>query len=190
MNIFRFFYISPLALVAPSAIAAGDGGLLTNPTFWMAISFLLFIIMAIKPIMKAALSVLDARVKEIENRLKEASRLKEEALEMRAQAERTQHEAHEEAQRLIDYAQKDAQLIRTQGQENLEKTIAKKQAALEQRIKMMETRALSALRAQTAEISAKALEQLIDDNFSDADDDALIEETIQKLPELMQQNQN
>ncbi len=190
MNIFRSFLISVLSLVASSAFAAGGGSLFANPTFWLGVAFIIFIILAIKPIIRTVTSVLDARVQEIEDRLEEARKLKEEALEMRAQAERAQHEALEEAERLVAYAQKDAELIYAQGKETLEKTIAKKQAALKQRIKMMEDRALATLRIQTADISSKALSQLIDDNFSDCDDDRLIEETIQKLPELMEQNRN
>lgn len=190
MDIFRRFFIFPLALLALPSFAASDAGLLANPVFWLGVAFVIFLIIALKPIVKIIVSVLDARVQEVEDRMQEAIKLKEEALEMRAQAERMQHEAIEEAKRLIAYAQKDAELIQSQGLEALQKTIDKKQAAVKQRIQMMEERALAALRHQTADISGKALARLIDENFTDSDDDALIETTIAKLPELMKQSQN
>ncbi len=183
----RFVFSIALSFMAFSAAAAGDGGLLKNPTFWLAVAFVIFIVFAFKPMKAALFSMLDSRIAEVEDALNEASRLKEEAVEMRAQAERAQYEAIEEAKRLIEYAQKDAELIFTQGEQALEKAIEKKKAALEQRIQMMEERTMAALRHQSAALSSQALTQLIDDNFSDEDDDALIADTIKKLPELMQQ---
>lgn len=189
MNISRSFLILPLSLTALPSFAASDAGLFANPNFWLGVAFVIFLIIALKPIVKIVLSMLDGRIQEVEERMQEAIKLKEEALEMRAQAERMQHEAVEEAKRLIAYAEKDAELIQSQGLENLQKTIEKKQASVKQRIQMMEDRALADLRNQTAHISGQALNQLIDENFSDSDDDALIDETIEKLPQLMKQNQ-
>ncbi len=186
--ILRLVFSLCLGFFSLFSFAASEDGMLKNPNFWLAVAFVVFVVLTLKPIKTALFSMLDSRIAEVETALKEASQLKEEALEMRAQAERAQHEAIEESKRLIEYAQKDAELIYKQGQKDLEKAIEKKKTALEQRIKLMEGRALASLRSRTAEISEKALNKLIEDNFTDADDDALIAETIQQLPELIRQN--
>lgn len=159
-----------------------------DPTFWLAISFIVFILLAAKPVFKAIGAMLDKRAQLIEERLEEARKLKEEAVEMRAEAERAQHDAIEEAARIIEYAKKDAEHIRELGVTSLEKAIEKKKSLVEQRIHAAQEKAVNEIKGQTANIAYKVADKLIDENYTSNDDDTLINDTISNLSELIQRS--
>ncbi|MFV0321554.1 MAG: hypothetical protein ACK5LE_04125 [Alphaproteobacteria bacterium] len=166
----------------------GHKSILSDPTFWLAISFIIFIAVAAKPAFKAIAAMLDKRAQLIEERLEEARKLKEEAVEMRAEAERAQHEAIEEAARIIEYAKKDAEHIRELGITSLEKAIEKKKSLVEQRISSAQEKAINEIKGQTANIAYQAANKLIDENYTSKDDDTLIDDTINNLSDLMQRS--
>lgn len=185
---FGLFSLPSFARDVAHGAEAGHKSIFADPTFWLAISFVIFIAVAAKPAFKAIAAMLDKRAQLIEERLEEARKLKEEAVEMRAQAERAQHNAIEEAARIIEYAKKDAEKIRELGVTSLEKAIEKKKLVVEQRIHAAQDKALNDIKGQTANIAYQAANKLIDENYTSKDDDTLIDDTIHNLSGLMQRS--
>ncbi|MFV0431505.1 MAG: hypothetical protein ACK5MJ_04925 [Alphaproteobacteria bacterium] len=186
MNKFILIALSFIGFSSPSWAAEAGTPLWENPNIWMLISFILFVLLVTKPAFKAIGAMLDKRSEEIEARLEEARKLKEEAIHMRAEAERIQHEAIEEAGRIVEYAKKDAEDIQQKGKESLSRTIEKKKDIVNQRILVAQSQALNDIKAQTADIAYKATHKLIDQDYTPADDDNLIDDTINNLSDLMQ----
>ena len=51
--------------------------MLSDPTFWVAVSFVLFVVLIAKMVWQKATAALDARADEIRRRLEEAQNLRE-----------------------------------------------------------------------------------------------------------------
>ncbi len=87
---------------AQSADAAQGNALLSDPTFWVAISFVIFVLLAAKPAWKFITSALDAKIEEIREKIEEATKLREEAQEMLAEYKRKLADADKEAGDIIN----------------------------------------------------------------------------------------
>ncbi len=71
-----------------AADAHGGGGMFSDPTFWVAVSFVLFLAIAGKTIMKGLTKLLDDRTALIARTLGEAEKLRNEAQKARDEAQK------------------------------------------------------------------------------------------------------
>ena len=53
--------------------------LIQDPTFWVAVAFVVFVVLVFKPIKGALIGGLDAKIAEIRREVEEAEKLREEA---------------------------------------------------------------------------------------------------------------
>jgi F-type H+-transporting ATPase subunit b len=72
-----------------------------DPTAWVAVAFVLFVIAVFKPAKKAILGGLDAKIAEIRGQVEEAQQLREEAQALLATYQRQQREALQEAEDIL-----------------------------------------------------------------------------------------
>ena len=82
-----------------------------DETAWVAVAFLIFIVLVWKKASKAITEILDNRALLIKNELKEAKSLKEEALEELRKSLQTQKNISDEADKIIKDAQNAAKKI-------------------------------------------------------------------------------
>ena len=87
--------------------------MISDPTFWVAIGFVLFIVIAGRPIMAKITSALDNRADEIRAKIEEAKSLREEAQTLLASYQRMQRDAAAEAAEIISNAQEEYWIIQT-----------------------------------------------------------------------------
>ena len=79
---------------------------LQNSEVWVAISFVLFIVMGIKLGRRPIFAKLDAKIAEIKKEIETAAALREEAQGLLSLYQRKQQDAEKEAQAIIDNARK------------------------------------------------------------------------------------
>jgi F-type H+-transporting ATPase subunit b len=79
---------------------------ITEPEFWVAVSFIIFL-----GVHKKLATMLDARALEISEELAEARRLREEAEKVLADYRRKEGEAANEAGSIIAFAAKEAEML-------------------------------------------------------------------------------
>ncbi len=84
----------------------------SNPTFWVAVGFVIFVVLTVRPIAKAALAALDGRAERIKAQLDEAQTLREEAQKTLAEYERKQRDAVAETEKIVEHAKEEARRIR------------------------------------------------------------------------------
>ena len=64
--------------------------LIQDPTFWVAVAFVVFVVLVFKPIKGALIGGLDAKIAEIRQEVEEAEKLREEAQSLLANYQRQQ----------------------------------------------------------------------------------------------------
>ncbi|MCW9032917.1 MAG: F0F1 ATP synthase subunit B [Rhodospirillales bacterium] len=162
--------------------AAENQGIIHDPTFWVALAFIVFFILVGKKLYLMAGSALDDRSDAIRARLDEADKLREEAQELLAANKRKQHEAEAEAKLFLERAKEEAERVRERLTAEMERSLKRRQQLAEDRIAQAEASAIDEVRDMATEIALKASEKILQDTMTATKANKLIDEAIKELP--------
>ena len=123
----------------------------TDPTFWVAISLLLFAALVYQPIAKALPKALDARAAKIRAEIEEAEKLRAEAQDLLAQYQRQQREVAAEAETVVRHAREETNRMAEEGKARLEAALKRREKAALERIRRAEEQAMAGVRAAAAD---------------------------------------
>ena len=156
--------------------------LLNDTSFWVAISFVIFVILAWRPLKKAMLTALDDRTERIRNDIDEAARLREEAQALLASYKRKQRDAAAEAEEILRHAKTEANRFKDQAIADLENALVRREAQAMDRIAQAEAQATAEVRAFAVDLAIAATRRLLADQASRGDLAArLIDDSIQVI---------
>ena len=160
--------------------------MISDQTFWVAIGFVLFIVIAGRQIMAKITSALDNRADEIRAKIEEAKSLREEAQTLLASYQRMQRDAAAEAAEIISNAQEEAQRLQTAADENLTKTLKRREEAALEKIAAAEARALQDVRDRAVDIAISATEKVVSGAMTDNVQQSITRAAIDDLPSRLQ----
>jgi len=123
-----------------------------DETAWVAIAFVLFIILVWKKGSQAITSMLDNRSLLIENELNQAKSLKKEALEELRQTLQIQKNISEEADNIIKEAKENAKKIIEEAKVKSSEIIKRKEDQANQKILALETEAINNIKKISSNI--------------------------------------
>ncbi len=152
-----------------------------DPTFWVAVAFVIFLLATIKPLSKALTAALDGRVERIRMQLDEAQSLREEAQKTLAEYKRKQRDAEAEATKMIQHATEEAQRIRQQAESDLETALARRAEQAEEKIQQAEATALKDVRNQAVDLAMTATAKLLAEKIDKTKDKTLIDQSIEDV---------
>ncbi|NQU60458.1 MAG: F0F1 ATP synthase subunit B [Rhodospirillales bacterium] len=155
---------------------------LSDPTFWVAVAFVIFVGAMAKPAGKLITGSLDTRSDKIRADLEEAENLREEAQDLLATYQRKQRDAIQEAEAMIVQAQTEAERLIQQGRERLEAVLERREKLAMDRIAQAEVQAIDTVRAKTVDIALNATRGFLADQLKDKQAEALIDAAIKDLP--------
>ncbi|MFO0995636.1 MAG: F0F1 ATP synthase subunit B [Alphaproteobacteria bacterium] len=157
--------------------------MLHDPTFWVLVSFLVFIVLAIKPMRKSVLSALDQRAARIKAQLEEAQKLREDAQKLLAEYQQKQRQAMADIQGILAHAREEAARHRRQGEQALEASLQRRERQALDRIAQAETQALNDVRQAAADVAITATRQLLQSALDSSKRSAMIDAAIKELPQ-------
>lgn len=154
-----------------------------DPTFWVAIAFIIFVALAIKPlgVHRQMFAALDKRGQRIGKEIEEAEALREEAQKLLADYKRKQRDAVKEAEEIVAHAKAEAGRLREQAQKDLEASLQRREQAAMEKIAQAEAQALQEIRNQAVDVALAATARLISDNLDQAKSASLVDEAIGDL---------
>ncbi len=155
---------------------------LEAPEFWVAVAFVLFVVLAGKPIYRAVAAQLDARAARIKAELDEAARLRDEAQQLLSEYQRKQREAMQEAADILAHAKDEAERLKSESAANLEATLARREKMALEKIAQAEAQALKEVRNEAIDIAVAAAERVLAKTIDDQRQAALIDQAIGELP--------
>jgi F-type H+-transporting ATPase subunit b len=145
-----------------------------SPTFFVAVSFVLFVGLTYKPVGKIIISALDERGISIKNELGEALRLKEEAQALLASYQRKQKEVVEESESIVVEAQAEAKRIAIESELELDLALNKRVELAMQKIAAYEAAVIQEVKNNSIDIAISTVRSLVIDNLSRDAGDELI----------------
>ena len=156
-----------------------------DPTFWVAIGFLILAVLAVVYGRKPILAALDARVDAVKTSLDEAASLREEAQQLLAEYQRKQRDAVKETEAMVERAKEEAERIAKEGAENLEATLKRREELAMEKIAQAEADAVREVRAMSVEIAVDATRALIAGKMDGSRADALVDQAITDLSQKL-----
>ncbi len=155
--------------------------MLSNPSFWVGVSFFVFLAIAYKPAKAAMLSSLDSKIEEIKNQVEEAAKLRDEAQSLLAEYERKQQQSAQHAEEMLAAAKHDADEMKKRAQADLKDALKRQEALAMERIELAEERAVQEVRTAVTEMAIAATAKLIAERAEGDAGDALVEKSIGEL---------
>lgn len=156
---------------------------MSDPTLWVAVSFLGFIgLLLYFKVPSLAAKALDDRAEAISNELDEARRLREEAQALYAEYERRQRDAEKEAESIVTQAEAEAERLAAETKVKLDLMLERRTAQAEDKITRAETQAIDEVRLAATATAIKVAEKLIGESLTKTKAASLIDESIKELP--------
>ncbi|MCJ7526903.1 MAG: ATP F0F1 synthase subunit B [Methyloceanibacter sp.] len=155
---------------------------ITEPEFWVAISFFLFVGgLLYLGVHKKLAAALDARAATIAKELEDAKRLRQEAEKVLADYRRKQGDAVKETQGIISLASKEAEILAAETRRSMSEHFERRMKLAEDKIARAETEALREVRAAAAEAAIAAAQIVIAQKLTPEGADKLVKQGIDAL---------
>jgi F-type H+-transporting ATPase subunit b len=158
---------------------------MADPTFWVAVSFVLFFVLLGSKLWKAGTGALDSRADGIRKRIDEANKLRLEAEARLKEAEVARTEAVKEAAELLARAKTEAARIATAAATEAEASAERRKQLAMQRIAAAEASAITEVRNTAADIAASATRAVLAETMDATTDGAMIDRSVADLPRAL-----
>jgi F-type H+-transporting ATPase subunit b len=154
-----------------------------DPEFWVLVAAIIFVAVVWRPAKKGIVTTLDERSARIRGELDEAEKLRQEAERLLAEYQQKQRAAFDEAQAIVAHAKEEAARIAAQGARDLEAALERRRRLAEERIAQAEAKAVAEIRATAIDVAIAAARDIITGSLDDRTRAALIDASIQSLPQ-------
>ena len=149
---------------------------------WVALSFLVFVVLAYVVGRKSVTGKLDSHIDEIKSEIENAERLRVEAQELLAQYQRKQADADKEAEEIIARAKEQAKASQKQADIELKEIMQRREEQLTGRLQRLEENAIGEIQNHAAQMAVKATREMIIQTIDKSTNTDLNTQTIKNLP--------
>ncbi len=158
---------------------------LSDPKFWVAVSFFVCLAVAWKPVILRIVRLLDARSERIRAEIAEAGRLRAEAEALLRDAKAKHEAARAEAEALLVHAREEAERLAKELAEATAATLSRREKMALDRIAAAEAEAAASVRAKAAELAVAATRRLVSEHLTPDRHAALIGRAIEDLSQRL-----
>ncbi len=160
--------------------------LLQDAAFWAAIAFVVFFVLAFKPMKRVILKGLDSRIDTIRTEVEQAQQLREEAQTLLASYQRKQREAQQEAEEIVNRAKQDAEALRAAAERDLNALLERQKELAVEKIAQAEAAAVQEVREVAVDLAVAATEKILAEKVTGSLSDSLVEKAVAELPQKLQ----
>ena len=154
---------------------------LDNATLWVGVSFIIFIMLTIKPILKNGKTSLEKNIKAIKKRLEEAENLKYEADKVLKELKDNQKNVSLNIDSMKKTAIENTSEIEKKLNLQLENTIAKREKMFEQRLKQINLKFEKEISEKIIKSALSVTKKRIERDLSVEKNNSLIEKSIKDI---------
>jgi len=158
---------------------------MSDPKFWVAVSFVLFFLLLGRKIWAALTAALDGRAAGIRRQLDEAAELRAEAERMLAAAEAERAAAAKEAEELLARARAEAERVVEAAAAEAEAAARRRERMALDRIAAAEASAIADVRNAAADIASAAARAVLAETIDAATDARLVDQSVSDLPKAL-----
>jgi F-type H+-transporting ATPase subunit b len=167
---------------AEKAVEGHDAGFFGNPETWVAVAFVLFVVLLGKILWTKVTELLDKRSAAIAKALADAERLRSEALAARAAAEQTLAQATAEAEGIVGHAREEVSRMQARAATSLQHQIALREQQALDRIAQSEAAASKQVRDTAVDVALNATRSLLREQVGSGKSQDQVDQAIAELP--------
>ena len=161
--------------------------MIIDATFWVAISFLIFIILLIYfKIPSKVKNVLDENINQIKKQVEESEKLKEEAKRQLAEYEKRIGDSKSEVNKMIKDANDQAERNVIKSNEIFHKLLEVRKKNTEEKIKQLKNQALKDIKNASINIAFESVEKLLINSLDKTKLDKIYSQSIQETKLALQ----
>ena len=153
--------------------------------FWIALAFIVAVVVLIKKAAPGVTEGLAARAVRIRQEIEEAKRLRAEAEATLAEYQRKQRDALAEAQTIVARAKEDAERIGREAEIELDAALKRREASTLDKIAQAEAKALAEVRNVAVDVAIEATKLLLQQSLDQKRASLLIDQAIEELPKRL-----
>lgn len=142
--------------------------------FWLAISFVIFVLLVYKPIKNALLKFLDSEINKIKNDITDAIKLKSEATDLNNHFTTLLAEAHQNYNKIISESKEQNQKLWDDSKKELDLLIYRKEQEIAQKISSLEINAVSEIENEMKKQAEKLAKEYLEKNIKTLPNDITI----------------
>ncbi len=157
----------------------------SDPQFWVAVSFFLFIIAIFNPVRKVLISSLDTQINEIKNQIKEAEDIKNEAQKILSDLKIRQGSVEKEIQELKSNSDSKIAELKKLSSQKLRDLITKRKIVNESKIDQLIRDTNLSIKNHITNIAIEASTNIFKNNLTDQKKSNLINDSIQELNSIL-----
>ena len=150
--------------------------------FWVAIAFLIAVVLVWRKALTVVGGLLDERAQRIKGELDEAERLREDAERALAEYQRKQRDALSEAEGIIAQTRAEAERYGERAARELKETLERRTRQAEEKIAQEEAKALGEVRSVAIDLAIGAARRIIAERLDAKAGGDLIDDAIAALP--------
>ena len=162
-----------------------DFSILDDATLWVGISFILFVVMVIRPLTSMFSKNIDIRISTLKKEIDEAKKLKIEAENLLDEYKEKEKRNTQYIEELKKQTKKEAKDIEERIKKDIELAIARKKANYELIVKQMESNLKEKLQNEIMTKTLKFTQSRIEKNISEKHNNDFIDESLKKLPKQL-----
>ena len=157
----------------------------SDPQFWVAVSFILFIAAIFNPVRKILTSSLDAQIKDIKNKIDEVENLKNEAQKALDELRDRESKVEKEIQNLKLESEKRIVAFKDTSASKLTDQIEKRKILAENKIEQLIRDTNNSIKNYISSVAIEATKNILLQNLSNEKKSALIEESITEFNSVL-----
>ncbi len=150
----------------------------SDPQFWVAVSFILFIAAIFNPVRKILTSSLDAQIKDIKNKIDQVENLKNEAQKALDELKDRETKVEKEIQNLNLESEKRIAELKNMSTSKLTDQIEKRKILAENKIEQLVRDTNNSIKNYISSVAIEATKNILIQNLSKDKKSTLIEESI------------
>ena len=161
--------------------------MIIDATFWVAISFLIFIVLLVYfKIPSKVKNILDENINQIKKQVEESEKLKEEAKRQLAEYEKRIGDSKSEVNKMIKDANDQAEKNVIKSNEIFHKLLEVRKKNTEEKIKQLKNQALKDIKNASINIAFESVEKLLINSIDKAKLDKIYSQSIQETKLALQ----
>ncbi len=172
-------------IAAEKAVEGHDPGFFGDPESWVAIAFVLFVVLLGKILWSKITALLDKRSADIAKALADARHLRDEALKAKVDADKTLAQAAAEAEAIVAQARAETQRMQARAAQNLETALALREQQALDRIAQSEAAASKQVRDTAVDVALTATRALLREQVGAGNAQSLVDQAIAELPKRL-----
>mgnify|MGYP001312592727 FL=1 len=157
----------------------------SDPQFWVAVAFLLFVLAIFNPVRKILTLSLDSQITEIKNKIEEADNIKNEAQKTLSELKTREAKVEKEIKSLKLESEKKILELTDLSSKKLKDQINKRQLLSENKIDQFVRETNISVKNYIADAAIEATTYLLNNNLSNEKKSELIDSSVQELRDIL-----